>query len=148
MTILADSSILIPYLRGHSYRERVDRDIRARRLVLCSVVAEEIMAGAREQQERRAYDAFFSRFDQAGRIVVPDGHDWLHCGRLLSRYRERFGAIEPRDHQNDVLIVLSGLRLAQQEPTAIVTENEADLLTWLSLLRHRHSLRIEAVRRS
>jgi predicted nucleic acid-binding protein len=143
---LPDSSDLIPYLRGRSYLERVDRDLAARRLVLCSVVAEEIMAGAHGQAERRRYDAFFARFDRLGHIVTPDDQDWRRRGRMLSRYRERFGAIEPRDHQNDVLIVLSALRLAQDQETAILTQKDRHLTTWLSLLPNRYGLRIERVR--
>ena len=118
----------------------------ARRLVLCSVVAEEVMAGAHGQAERRRYDAFFARFDRLGRIITPDNQDWRRCGRVLSRYRERFGAIEPRDHQNDVLIVLSALHLAQDQETTILTENDRHLATWLNLLPNRYGLRIEAVR--
>ena len=146
MIRLPDSSVLIPYLRGRSYLERVDRDMAARRLVLCSVVAEEVMAGAHGQAERHRYDAFFARFDRLGRIITPDNQDWRRCGRVLSRYRERFGAIEPRDHQNDVLIVLSALHLAQDQETTILTENDRHLATWLNLLPNCYGLRIEAVR--
>src|SRR5438067_3894923 len=120
----------------------------ARRLVLCSVVAEEIMAGAHGQAERRRYDAFFARFDRSGRIVTPNDQEWRTCGRVLSRYRERLGALEPRDHQNDVLIVMSALRLAQDQETTILTENDRHLATWLSLLPNRYGLRIEAARRA
>ena len=105
------------------------------------------MAGAHGQDERRDYDALFMRLDRAGHVITPDDADWRTCGRLLSRYRERYGAIEPCDHQNDALIVLCGLRLAQQQPATILTENDRDLTTWLSFARNRQGLRIEALRR-
>lgn len=149
MNILPDSSILIPYLRNGSYAGRVERGLGARRFALCSVVAAEVMAGARGQDERRAYDAFFIRLERSGHAVTPNDLDWRTCGRLLSRYRERYGAIEARDHQNDVLIVLCGLRLGrqQQQETIILTENDRDLTTWLSFIRNRQGLRVETARR-
>jgi predicted nucleic acid-binding protein len=126
--------------------ERLGGALRAGRLVLCSVVAEEIMAGARNQQERQNYDAFFTTFLRLGLVVTPTDAAWRRCGRLLSRYRERYGAIAPRDHQNDVLIVLSALQLAQTTPTTLLTENDADLIAWRVLAQDRSALRIEALR--
>jgi predicted nucleic acid-binding protein len=117
------------------------------RLVLCSVVAEEIMAGARDQAERRRYNMFFARFRRLGLIATPDDEAWQTCGRIISRYRERYGKVEPRDHQNDVLIMLAALRLAQEQETTLVTENDADFHTWLGFVHNRYHLRIEAVRR-
>ncbi len=62
MLTVPDSSVLIPYLMQRAYMARIDRLIHTGRLVLCSVVAEEIMAGARDQDERRRYDRFFAPF--------------------------------------------------------------------------------------
>lgn len=146
MLILPDSSVLIPYLVRHAYVVRVERAMRRNQLVLCSVVAEEILAGARDTHERRGYDAFFAAFRRLGLTATPDDEAWHTCGRVLSRYQERYGAIEPRDHQNDVLIVLSALRLAREQETMLITENDTDLTTWLSLLRPRSGLRIVPVR--
>ncbi len=72
---------------------------------------------------------------------------WRTCGRLLSRYRGRFGDIRTRDHQNDVLIVLTGRQLARDEETIILTENDAHFATWLGFIRDPSRLRIEAARR-
>ena len=47
-----------------------------------------------------------------------------------------------------VLIVMSALRLAQDQETTILTENDRHLATWLSLLPNRYGLRIEAARRA
>ncbi len=142
-----DSSVLIPYLTQRAYTARIDRLIHAGRLVLCSVVAEEIMAGARDQDERRRYDRFFAPFLRLRLVVTPDEQAWRGCGRVLSRYRERYGAIEPRDHQNDVLIVLAARQLASEQVVTLITENDADLITWHSLLGDRSALRIEPARR-
>ncbi len=56
--VLADSSVLIPYLSRRAYIQRVEHELSRERLVLCSVVATEIMVGARDQIERRRYDRF------------------------------------------------------------------------------------------
>lgn len=145
--ILSDSSVLIPYLIQRVYAERVERQLRLKRLILCSVVAEEIMAGARDQAERRRYNMFFARFQTARLIATPTDGAWHTCGHILSRYREQYGAIQPRDHQNDVLIMLVALRLAQEQETILVTENDADFVTWLDFVHDRSRLRIEVVRR-
>jgi len=127
--ILPDSSVLIPYFAHRSYAERVERELGLKRLILCSVVTEEIMAGARDQTDRRQYDLFFARFQRLRLIATPDNETWHTCGRILSRYRERYGAIQPRDHQNDVLILLVALHLARQQETILVTENDSDFVT-------------------
>jgi predicted nucleic acid-binding protein len=147
MIRLVDSSVFIPYLLGRYYVALVDSWILARRLLLCSVVVEEITAGARDQEERRRYDAFFAEFRRQGLIITPTHEEWQTCGRLLSRYRQRFGAIEPRDHQNDVLILLTAIRASRDEETILVTENDSDFRTWLRLTNDRTSVRIAALRR-
>lgn len=147
MLIVPDSSILIPYLARHAYADTVERALRARRLVLCSVVAEEVMAGANDQNERRDYDRFFGLVGRVGGVITPDDEMWRTCGRLLSRYRERFGAIKARDHQNDVLIALAARSLAREQETTLLTENDADFRTWLNLAGPHPRVRLEAARR-
>ena len=105
------------------------------------------MAGARDQDERRRYDRFFDHCRRLGLVVTPNDDEWCTCGRLLSRYRARYGAIKAQDHQNDVLIVLTARRLARDDETTILTENDAHLNTWLSLAHDRSGLRIDALRR-
>jgi len=145
--ILPDSSVLIPYLVQRTYAERLERQLKLKRLTLCSVVAEEIMAGARDQTERRRYTMFFAQFQTTRLIVTPTDRVWHTCGHILSRYRERYGAIQSRDHQNDVLTMLTALQLAQEQETILVTENDSDFNTWLNFVHDRALLRIEAVRR-
>lgn len=147
MTILPDSSVLIPYFARHTYVARIEGALRTGHLALCSIVAAEIMAGARDQEERRGYDRFFERARRLGLIVTPNDEAWRRCGRILSRYRERYGQIHVRDHQNDVLIVLTAIHLAHEVETTIITENDAHLNTWLSFVPDRSGVRVEAMRR-
>lgn len=147
MMILPDSSVLIPYFVRNSYVDRIEGALRAGRLALCSVVATEIMAGAFDQEDRQLYAGFVDRTRRSGLVVTPGDEEWQTCGRLLSRYRERFGDIRVRDHQNDALIVLTARRLARDTETTILTENERHLHTWLSFIHNHAGLRIEAMRR-
>lgn len=145
--IVPDSSVLIPYFVRNSYVERVESALRSGRLALCSVVATEIIAGAFDQEDRQLYEGFVDRARRSGLVITPGDEEWQTCGRLLSRYRERFGDIRVRDHQNDVLVVLTARRLARETETTILTENERQFNTWLGFIRNHAGLRIEATRR-
>jgi len=103
--------------------------------------------GARDRSELQLYDHFFARCAHLGVITTPTDESWRACGRLLYRYRQRYGDIRTRDHQNDVLIMLAGRQLARDEETVILTENDAHFATWLGFIRDPSRLRIEAARR-
>jgi hypothetical protein len=64
---------------------------------------------------------------------------------MLSRYRERYGSLDIRDHQNDVLILLTACQSAIDEETTLLTANVTHLRTWFHLSGHRPRLYIEAV---
>lgn len=106
------------------------------------------MAGARNRYERQMYDRFFDQFTRSELVITPDAVSWRASGRLLSRYRERYGAIAVGDHQNDVLIALTARVLAQSEETTIMTENDADFRTWLRLMGDYPGLHLRAMRRA
>ena len=93
------------------------------------------------------YTQFFDKAARLGMVVTPDDKAWRACGNLLSRYKERYGSIQARDHQNDVLIALTARELARREETTIVTANDAHFATWLSLVHDRANLHIQPVRR-
>ena len=141
-----DSSILIPFFRGPGYQHVITELVRSKRLWLSAVVILEVLSGARDQHDRRRYTRFFEPTLRLGQIVTPNEQEWRTCGLLLSRFQRRYGAIAPRDHQNDVLILLSALRSAREEETTILTENDAHFATWLTFLGDRSGLRIEAMR--
>lgn len=147
MTIFPDSSVFIPYLVRRRYATRIESESRAGRIALCSVVATEVLAGARSREERRLYEGFFARFQRTGLVATPSEDEWFTCGRLLARYRDRYGDIRTRDHQNDVLIVLTARRLARGDDVILWTENDAHFATWLNMVGNKSGLRIESARR-
>lgn len=141
-----DSSILIPYFRGAAYLDLIHEPVVSKRLWLSAVAILEVLAGARTQHERQRYARFFDRSQRRGQILTPTEEDWRTCGLLLSRFQRRYGAIEPRDHQNDVLILLTAIRSARDEETTLLTENDADFHMWLGLIGNRSGLSIVAMR--
>src|SRR5690242_11758666 len=98
MRILPDSSVLIPYLTRERHRMAIELAVQQGRIAICSVVAAEIRAGARDRAERQRYDRFFALCRRRGVTVTPDEAAWHTCGRMLSRYRERYGSLNIRDH--------------------------------------------------
>src|SRR5690242_3607736 len=93
---LADSSILIPFLRGEAHRRYVWRLLRQGRLLLSSVVALELLQGARDAEQRRRLRAFFQSFDRLALMSTPLHEDWLRAGDLISAYSRRQGEIDGR----------------------------------------------------
>jgi len=92
---------------------------------LVDVVAAEVIAGARDRDERRLYDQFFERCRRLGLIVTPHDEAWRTCGRMLSRYRQRYGDIGACDHENDVRIALAEGQLLREDEGGFLTEKDA-----------------------
>lgn len=96
-------------------------------------MAEEILAGARNQPERIEYRQFFGSVERVGRASAPEHSDWIRAGELLARYSWRWGVLEPARHLNDVLILLTTRRLGAE----VLTRNVQDMLVWARMLDAR-----------
>ena len=140
--LLFDSSALIPIIRGEVDEALFQRALRTGRARLSSVVMQELYAGARTRADKKNYDGISQAFVRRGCMVTPSHDDWVLSGVLLARYQQRYGAVEPRDHINDILIVLCAVRVN----AALVTENVADMERWKRMLgRSGKALRIQPV---
>jgi predicted nucleic acid-binding protein len=137
MPDVVDTSVLIPFFNRGSHRETVVRLLRRGTFVLCSVVAEEILAGTRGRQDRAEFEAFFMRFESS-QVVTPVHQDWRTAGRLLSQYSQRHGQVDVRHHQNDILIALA----ASSVGASILTNNVSDMSTWTRMLGRRPRPRV------
>ena len=84
---------------------------------LSAVVACELYAGARSE-EARLLDRLVHGAAGRERLLVPGVADWAAAGRLLARRARLWGALRPRDHLADVLIVVSAARIGGQILTA------------------------------
>jgi hypothetical protein len=68
---------------------------------------------------------------QQQRLLVPTFEDWSAAGTLMARRVRLEGAIRPRDHLGDVLIVVSAARLGGE----IQTANRQHFAAWIRLAR-------------
>jgi len=94
------------------------------------VVAQEILAGAKTQQERTEYRRFIRQAEHLGLSIAPRHEDWLRAGELLARYAWRWGALEPAKHINDILILLTARWLGAE----LLSDNLRDMLSWARML--------------
>lgn len=122
--------MLIPYFRSGEGRLMLRGLADQGRLVLSSVVAQEVLAGARSESLRREYRHYFVQFEREGLAVAPTHEDWVLAGQMLSNYAQRWGAVDPAHHINDILIVLTARRLRAN----VISENARDMLTWARML--------------
>jgi predicted nucleic acid-binding protein len=118
-------------IRGEAYEELFQRALRSGRARLSSVVMQELYAGAHTPADKKDYDAINRSFLSRGYMITPTHDDWTLSGILLARYQQRYGAVEPRDHINDILIVLCAVNTTAD----LVTQNETDMTRWQAMLR-------------
>jgi predicted nucleic acid-binding protein len=142
--VLFDTSIYIPYLRGESYTALIERAVRTGRVRLSTVVLAELYAGTRSAQDKADLDAVLRAYQSVGFLAVPTAEDWARAGQGIRRYRRLYGDIEPREHMNDILILLSGAGVGAE----VVTENAKPFVRWATLFRRMGvPMRVREVRR-
>jgi predicted nucleic acid-binding protein len=129
--VVFDTSVYIPYLRGEAYAALVERAGQAGRVRLSAVVLGELYAGTRSPQDKADLDVVTRVYQSLGFLITPSADDWRRAGQAIRRYRELYGSLRPREHLNDVLILLSGAAAA----TVVVTENAKPFTRWAALLR-------------
>jgi predicted nucleic acid-binding protein len=133
--IVFDTSVYIPYLRGEAYTALIERAVHAGRVRLSAVVLGELYAGTRSPQDKADLDVVTQAYQSLGFLVAPSVHDWVCAGQAIRRYRELYGSVKPREHVNDILILLSGAAVA----AVVVTENAKSFTRWAALLRRMGS---------
>ncbi len=110
--LVFDTSVYITILRDREFarmfRERYRRHVP--RTHVCSVVVQELLAGARTPEHRRLAAALYEPFERVGRIVTPSHGVWKDAGTVLAVLWVRFPAARSRvaaGLANDVLIALT-----------------------------------------
>jgi len=142
--VLFDTSIYIPYLRGEAYSALIEGAVGTSQVRLSAVVLGELYTGTRSRQDKADLDVVFRAYQSLGFLAVPTSEDWARAGQGIRRYCSLYGDIEPREHMNDVLILLSGTRMGAE----VVTENAKPFLRWAALFRRmRVPVRVREVRR-
>jgi predicted nucleic acid-binding protein len=67
-------------------REIYDKD--APGIYFSSVVAQELLAGARSPAGRKRVEILFRPFEKVGRVVTPSHDQWKAAGRILAKVLE------------------------------------------------------------
>jgi predicted nucleic acid-binding protein len=138
---LFDTSVFIAYIRKKEYSEWVDRATESGRLVLSSVVAMELYAGARSLVEKRLLDQFVVSMKTLSTYATPMEDDWARAGILVERYTRFRGHTQVRDHFRDILVVLGALRRG-----AILVSTNRHLANWGNLLKRQgETLRLKVL---
>jgi predicted nucleic acid-binding protein len=143
--VLFDTSVYIPYLRGEAYTGLIERAARAQRVRLSAVVLAELYAGTRSAQDKADLDVVTRLHEALGFLVAPSAHDWVRAGQAIRRYRALYGSVEPREHLNDILILLGNAATA----AVVVSENARPFARWAALLRRMGSkVAVRAINRA
>jgi len=78
------------------------------------VVVAELYAGTRSREDAVIFDRITTTMNRIERLLVPGAAHWARAGRLLARRVRLDGALQPRDHLADVLILISAARLGAE----------------------------------
>jgi predicted nucleic acid-binding protein len=91
---------------------------------LCSVVAQELYAGAVDTKATRLVEKYIGSLERTGRLVAPTFADWKEAGKLIARLARKEPSRRPKLQQllNDVLIALCARRIG----ATVFTSNRDD----------------------
>jgi len=129
---LFDTSVYIAYIRKKEYSELVDRATESGRVVLSSVVAMELYAGARSVAEKRLLDRFVESMKLLSAYETPGEDDWARGGVLMERFTRFLGHAQVRDHFRDILVILTAVNR-----DAVLVSSNTHLANWGNMLRRQ-----------
>lgn len=136
---ILDTTMIIEGLRHPERQPALIRAFRLRTIWLTSVTVAELYAGCRSVQEARILDRLVDTFARGQRLLTPTQEDWRLAGQLIARCIRLYGAITPRDHLADVLIVVVAARLRG----TVVTANRRHFERWVDIARRaRHDVTV------
>ncbi len=137
-----DTSVFVQAIRGDRTDASVLDPTTDGRGYLCAVVAHELLAGTRNQEDADDLVLVLRGFERLGAVLTPRYEGWTLAGRLLEQYQRLYGRITPKDHAHDVLIVLCA---AQVEGT-VVTANLRHMNRWARMARRAgRTVRVRSV---
>ncbi len=108
-------------------------DKQAPGIYFSSVVAQELLAGARSPAGKRHVETLLAPFEKAGRIVTPGHREWKQTGDILVRVLELRPDLKSKlpSLVNDCLLALSARALG----ATLYTRNRDDFML-LQKIRH------------
>jgi len=138
-TFLFDTSVYIAYIRRKAHSDLMDRAMESGRVVLSSVVAMELYAGARSVVEKRLLDSFVASMKKMSAYETPREDDWARGGILVERFTRFRGHAHVRDHFRDILVILAAVNRG-----AVLVSTDTHVANWgNSLKRQRITLRLK-----
>jgi predicted nucleic acid-binding protein len=120
-----DTSALLDAIRRPERWPALLRSLQSGQIWLSSVVLAELYAGTRSPEDRLILDRIATAMRRVDRLLTPDDGDWIRAGRLIARQVRLHGALRPRDHLADVLILITAARLRGVVVTANLRHFEA-----------------------
>lgn len=127
---LFDTSVYIAYIRRKEYSDLVDRATESGRVVLSSVVAMELYAGARSVAEKRLLDQFVESMKISSAYETPGEDDWARGGILVERFTRFRSHAQIRDHFRDILVILAAVNRG-----AVLVSSNAHIENWGNILK-------------
>lgn len=127
---LFDTSVYIAYIRNKEHSELVDRATENGKVVLSSVVAMELYAGARSPAEKKLLDQFVVSMKKMSAYETPREDDWARGGVLIERFTRFRGHARIRDHFRDVLVILAAINRG-----ALLVAGNVHLANWVKVLK-------------
>ncbi len=126
MKLLFDSSVWVDHLRGGAL-DGVIPALRGRFAPwMDSVVAAELLAGARDKRERRAIEHLLAPFERSGRVASPEHADLRRAATALSALRARGKTLaSPGGALLDALIMAVARRIGAMVVSKNVRDFEA-----------------------
>ncbi|MFL5538270.1 MAG: PIN domain-containing protein [Longimicrobiaceae bacterium] len=116
-----DAQMMIRAFRQQREAERYWDFLSASTVYLCSVVAQELLSGARDDEMRRLRREFLEPFENLKRLATPTHRGWSDAGLILRQLRRGGFAITPA-FTNDVLIAVSAAEIG----ATLVHDNSRD----------------------
>ena len=116
-----DTQLLVRAIRNPEEAERLDSFLSASNVFLSSVVAKELLAGARAHELRELRREFLNPFVRRNRVTTPSHTGWTQVGDIMRKLRKEGFQITPA-LTNDALIAVS----AAQVEAMLLHDNERD----------------------
>lgn len=116
---LIQSGIILPLIR-----EIYDKDTPG--IYFSSVVAQELLAGARSPAARRRVEILYQPFERVGRVVTPTHSQWKDAGGILAKVLDDRADLKTKLPAlvNDCLLALSARSLG----ATLYTRNRDDFI--------------------
>jgi len=130
---LIDTDLYIDLIQSGStlslIRELYDQD--APGIYFSSIVAQELLAGARSPAGRKRVEILFRPFERVGRVVTPSHNHWKGAGIILAKVLQQRPDLKSKLPAlvNDCLLALSARALG----ATLYTGNRDDFMLLQSL---------------